>query len=228
MADAEQAEGEPEERRGKDGLIVGTDASGLTEALDRVQDGANDRNRGLAAQIAQRQTSTGTVIEEAEDGALAVTFADVSEVERPDDVRWHRLRPLVLELAANRGQLMLALAQHGRDEALADSHVSSMLVQVVEDNGDLSASMEWHQGFEAQDLLVDPWRLGRCASACRRRRCLDQPPPYRPRPMTSSAVPKGQQGCEADQENHDLGCWVVEQHDWFSTRYSDPREAKSR
>ncbi len=204
MADAEQAECELEERRGKDGLIVGTNASGLTEEIDRVQDGANDRDGGLVPQVGQHQTSTGTVIEQTEDGALAVTFADVSEVERLDDVWRHRLRPPVLELAANRGQLVLALPQHSGDEGLADSHVSSMLVQVVEDDGDLSASMERHQGFEAQDFLVDPWRFGRGAGACRRRRCLDQPPPYRSRTMTRSTLLEGQRGCEADQEKQDL------------------------
>ncbi len=198
MPDAEQAQPEPEERRSEHGFVVGADASGLAEELDRVQDGAEYRAGGLGPQIAQRQAGTGTVIEEAEDGSLAATLADVGQVERPDDVRWHRLWFLVLELAADASQLVLALPQHGGDEGLADGHVSPMLVQVVEDDRDLSTSMQRHQGFEAQDFFVDPRRLGRGTRACRKRRYQDPSPPRR-RWMRSRSVPEGEQGYEADQ-----------------------------
>ncbi len=215
MPNAEQEEPEAEESRGEDRLVVGADASGLAEELDRIQDRAKDRDRGLAPQITQCQTGTGTVIEEAEDGSLAATLADVGQVERPNDIRWHRLGFLVLELAADRSQLVLALPQHGGDEGLADGHVSPMLVQVVEDDRYLSTSVQRHQGFEAQDFLVDPWWLGRGTRACRRRRCLGPSPDRRRWIIRSSPEPEGEQGHEADQEKQKLGLWGAELHGRF-------------
>ena len=47
MANAEQTEREPEERRGEGGFIVGANAPGLAEALDRLEDDAEDGDRGL-------------------------------------------------------------------------------------------------------------------------------------------------------------------------------------
>lgn len=115
MPDAEQAETEPEECGGEDGLIVGTDAprpaealdrvqddakdrdvrrcSGLivgprflsAETLDRVQDDAKDRNRGLVAHVSQCQTGSGAVVEKPENGAFAETVAEVGEIGSPDD-----------------------------------------------------------------------------------------------------------------------------------------------
>ncbi len=65
MADAEQAESESEERRGERGFIVGTDGSRLAEAFDRVQDGAEDGDRGLGPKVGQSEAGAGAVIEEA-------------------------------------------------------------------------------------------------------------------------------------------------------------------
>ncbi len=47
MADAEQAESEPEERRGEDGFVVYADGLRLAEAFDGVEDGAEYGDRGL-------------------------------------------------------------------------------------------------------------------------------------------------------------------------------------
>ncbi len=74
------------------------------------------------------------MVEEAEDGAFAAALADVGEVEGPDDVWRHCPRPPVLQLAADRDQLVLALSEHVGDEGLADGHSPSMSVQVIEDD----------------------------------------------------------------------------------------------
>ncbi len=44
MPDTEQAKSEMEELRREDGFIVGTDVSGLAEALDCIEDRAKDRD----------------------------------------------------------------------------------------------------------------------------------------------------------------------------------------
>ncbi len=137
----------------EDSLIVGPDASWLAEAFDRVQDDAEDRDRGFAAHVAQSQTGAGTVVEEAEDGAFAAALADVGEIEGPDDVGevegpgdvWrHWPRPPVLELAADRDQLVLALSEHVGDEGLADGYSPSMSMQVAEDDRYSSAPVLRH------------------------------------------------------------------------------------
>ncbi len=134
MPDAEEPESEPEERRGEDGLIVGTDASWPAEVFDRVQDDAEDCDRGFVPYVAQSRAGAGTVVEEPEDGALVAAFTEVREVEGPHDVRGHRLWPPVLELAADAVDLVLAPADHIGDEGLADGHSPSMSVQVIEDD----------------------------------------------------------------------------------------------
>ncbi len=47
MADTEQAESEPEERRGEDGFVVCADGSRLAEAFDGFEDGAEYGDAGL-------------------------------------------------------------------------------------------------------------------------------------------------------------------------------------
>ncbi len=190
MPDAEETESEPEERGGEDGLVVGTDASWLAEAFDCVQDGADNRDRSLGSNVAEGQTGAGIVIEQPENGALSSALADVGEVEGPDDVWRHSPWPPVLQLAADRDQVMLALSEHVGDEGLAGGHSSSMSVQVIEDDRDLSASVVRHQGLEAQDFLVDPWRFGQIATAaCGRYQHLGSAP-SRCRPMSSGVTQK--------------------------------------
>ena len=121
MLDTDQAETEPEECEGEDGLIVGTDAPRPAEALDRVQDDAKDRNRGLVAHVSQSQTGSGAVVEKPKNGAFAAAIAEVGEIESPYDVRRHGLRPPALDLAADSGDLVLTLPEHRGDEGLADT-----------------------------------------------------------------------------------------------------------
>ncbi len=204
MPDAEETKSEPEERGGEDSLVVGPEASRLAEAFDCVQYDAEDRDRGLVPHVAQCQTGAGTVIEQPEDGALSSALADVGEVEGPNDVRRHRLGPMVLEPAADAGDLVLALPEHVGDEGLADRNPPPRLMQVVEDDRDLPASAVRHQGLEAQDFLVDPWRLWQVATACGRHRYLGSAP-SRCRSMTSGASQEHEQGHEGSEEEQEFG-----------------------
>ncbi len=117
MPDAEQAESEPEERGGEDGLIVGPDAPWLAEAFNRVQDDAEDCDRGFGPHVFQCQACSGCVVEEPEYGAFTAAVADVGEIESPHDVRRHGLRLSVLDLAADGGDFVLSLPEHARATA---------------------------------------------------------------------------------------------------------------
>ncbi len=148
------------------------------------------------------------MVEEPEDGARVAALANVGEVEGPDDVRRHRLRHMVLEPAADAGGLELALAEHVGDKGLADRDPPPRSMQVVEGDRDLSASVVRHQGLEAQDLFVDPLRLGQVATACGGHRYLASAP-SRFRPTTSGATRKDEQDREAGEESQDscsIGC----------------------
>ncbi len=204
MPDAEKTQPKTKECRREHRLVVGTDASRLTELLDRIKDLAKDRDRRLAPQVAQRQTGSRAVVEKPEDGALSLRPTDIRKIECPDDVWRHRSRPLVLELATDARKLVLTVPQHRRNERLADRHLSPTLVQMIKDDRDLSAAVKRHQRFKPQNLLVDPRRLGGVASSSRSRGLLDLSP-WGARPKTGGTpAPKSQQRSKASQKKQDL------------------------
>lgn len=214
MPDSEQAESEPGKGGSEDGPIVGTDASRLAESLDGVQDDAEDADCGFALKVPEYQTGAGAVVEEPKDGAFAAAITDAGEIESPDDVWRHGLRPPVLGLATDGGDLVLSLLERGGDKGLADGHLSPTSMQVVEDDRDFSASVVRYQGLEAKHFFVDPRWIGEISATGRGRWWLG-PASSRYRPMASAASAEGEQSGEAGEEKRKVEWLSGEQHSPF-------------
>jgi hypothetical protein len=153
-------EPEAEEPGGEDRLVVGAQDSRPAEALDGVEQGAEECHRGAGADLEQGETGAGAVIEQAENGARSAGIGEEGQVQGPQEVARDAPGPAVLELAPEVEDLFLAAAEHAGDEGLAD-RLGEPAVEVVEDLCDLAAAVIREQRLEAEDLAPHPGGLGR-------------------------------------------------------------------
>ena len=73
MTDAEQEEPETEEARGEDRLIVGPEPDRLPEFLHDVDQHLQDLDRSLGPERFETQTSSGSMIDDPEDGCTGAS-----------------------------------------------------------------------------------------------------------------------------------------------------------
>lgn len=160
VADTQPLESEAKFTRGKNGCVVGSDDLRFAVgANDFVQTG-DQRSRGLVPQCVQMQQRTAAVIQNAEqrmEASLGIGLA--GEIQRPDEVARHVHRPGVFEPAAQHLDFIAMPLQGLMDEGLANGNVAGSSKPAVADVGDGAASGLGHEGFEAEDFVLEPGRL---------------------------------------------------------------------
>ena len=154
-------------------FLVSSSSSLLSpaQAFDEIEPSAKHRHRRLPLQGLKGKTSTSAVVEDAEQRkGLATTYPGVRQVQGPDAVAFGGSRLPSPQPAPGLHHFLLAAPQNLGDIALADRHRLLALgsIEPVEGQTDRPAAGLRHQGLEADDLLLDPGRLGLEATALRR------------------------------------------------------------
>ena len=163
VADAEHQKYETKEPGGEGGLVVGPQAGWPPKAFDEIEQSAKHRDRRLSLQGLEGETGAGALVDDTEKWkGRATTLSGVGEIQSPDAVAPASSRLPSPQLAPGLHHFLLAKLQHLGDIALADRHRSLALggMEPVEGQTDRPAASPRHESLEANDLFVDPGRLG--------------------------------------------------------------------
>lgn len=159
MSYSEKQETEPEEPRGEDRFVVGSNALGLTANFDHIEQHPQDVDRSSSLEFSKGETCARSMIDESQNGLLFAVGRYECQIESPDEVSWEPPWPAVLEFLPQSEDLLPVVSNRSSDVGFVDRFLLRAM-EVVERGGGLSAAVAGHEGLEPQDLSKEPGGFG--------------------------------------------------------------------